>query len=114
MIGRTFENIVLAYDGEFVTNVPKLVCHHSPTGFAWGYHGSGCADLALNILEWALRDMDYDGPRMDCWKGRCYTLAWTLHQQFKTEVVANIPEAGGTLTVDFVRTWLKEHVHGSE
>lgn len=24
--------------------------NHSPDGFAWGYHGSGCAQLALAIL----------------------------------------------------------------
>src|SRR5690554_605825 len=34
----------------FKTNVPHAWKHHSPSGMAWGYGGSGPADLALNIL----------------------------------------------------------------
>jgi len=43
--------------------------NHSPTGFSWGYHGSGPAQLALAILanefsdEVALRQ--YDGFKRD-------------------------------------------------
>lgn len=30
---------------------PSLaIMNHSPTGFSWGYRGSGCAQLALAIL----------------------------------------------------------------
>jgi len=39
------------------TNVPRLISRHSPTGFAWGYGGSGPADLALNICEAFARQM---------------------------------------------------------
>jgi hypothetical protein len=38
-------------EGDTSTNVPHLVTYHSPSGFAWGYGGSGPADLALTILE---------------------------------------------------------------
>lgn len=44
------------------------LCNHSPTGFEWGYGGSGPAQLALAILADAL-----DSDR----------LAVRLHQQFK-------------------------------
>lgn len=30
--------------------LPHTLARHSPTGFAWGYGGSGPADLALNVL----------------------------------------------------------------
>ena len=44
--------IVLRRTGhDVLTNVPHLVVHHSPTGYEWGYGGSGPADLALNILD---------------------------------------------------------------
>jgi len=33
------------------TNVPHLVVHHSPSGFEFGYAGSGPADLALNVCQ---------------------------------------------------------------
>jgi hypothetical protein len=38
-------------EGGIHTNVPQRIVQHSPTGFAWGYGGSGPADLALNILS---------------------------------------------------------------
>jgi hypothetical protein len=47
--------------------------NHSPTGFSWGYGGSGPAQLALALLADALGD---DG------------LAVRLHQAFKFRVVA--------------------------
>src|SRR5687767_7716662 len=35
--------------GGIRVNIPQAHTHHSPTGFEWGYGGSGPADLALNI-----------------------------------------------------------------
>jgi hypothetical protein len=51
--------------------------NHSPTGFGWGYGGSGPAQLALALLADALGDDD---------------LAVRLHQAFKFKVVACWPE----------------------
>ena len=51
--------------------------NHSPTGFGWGYHGSGPAQLALALLADALAD-DSRAAR--------------LHQHFKCKVVACWPE----------------------
>ena len=49
---------------------------HSPTGFEWGYGGSGPAQLSLALLADALGDDDK---------------AVRLHQPFKWEVVARLP-----------------------
>lgn len=41
------------------TNVPRSIYRHSPTGYNFGYGGSGPADLALNIcLLFALQPKD--------------------------------------------------------
>jgi hypothetical protein len=45
---------------------------HSPTGFAWGYAGSGPAQLALALIAHVTGDDD---------------LAIRLHQQFKWKVI---------------------------
>lgn len=71
---------------------PRLdLSNHSPTGFNWGYGGSGPAQLALAILADALgsgRDDD----------------ALELHQLFKWQVVARFPMSEGwTITSDDVR-----------
>lgn len=51
--------------------------NHSPTGFSWGYEGSGPAQLALAILV----DLFDDIP-------------WALHhyQEFKRKVIAAMPQ----------------------
>ena len=57
--------------------------NHSPTGFEWGYGGSGPAQLALALLADHLRDDD---------------AAVSLHQEFKFAVVARLPRQDWTLT----------------
>jgi hypothetical protein len=53
--------------------------NHSPTGFAWGYQGSGPAQLALAILA------HFFGPGRE-------QLATRLHQPFKRAFVAQLPQ----------------------
>ncbi len=61
------------------------VVNHSPTGFCWGYSGSGPAQLSLAIL------LDYfDGDR---------ERALSLYQDFKFEVISNLP-----MDEDFILT----------
>jgi hypothetical protein len=64
--------------------------NHSPTGFEWGYGGSGPAQLALALLADALGDDKK---------------AVALHQAFKWQVVARLPaRENWTLTDEEVRT----------
>ena len=71
---------------------PRLdLWNHSPTGFEWGYGGSGPAQLALALLANALGDDD---------------AAIRLHQEFKWKVVATLPGAGWTLTSEQIHTVL--------
>lgn len=57
--------------------------NHSPTGFEWGYCGSGPAQLALALLADHLCD-----PQQ----------ALDLHQRFKWQVVTELPYKRWTLT----------------
>jgi len=59
------------------------LANHSPTGFEWGYGGSGPAQLALALLAHALDD---DGTALD------------YYQQFKFAMVARLPHAEWALT----------------
>lgn len=98
-------------DGVVYTNVPHHVVHHSPSGFEWGYGGSGPADLALCLLEDALIRMDYADPYppVDCYRGRCTSLAWRLHQSFKWAVIALLPHEGGSVPFRVVASWIALH-----
>jgi len=54
------------------------VIHDSPTGFEWGYGGSGPADLALSILSFVIGD---ERQSVGIYEGkRCGARAWALHQ----------------------------------
>ena len=61
------------------------VVNHSPTGFCWGYNGSGPAQLALAIL---LDHLNGDRER-----------ALALYQDFKFKVISRLP-----MDKDFVLT----------
>lgn len=64
-------------------NLRLEVCNHSPTGFEWGYHGSGPAQLALALLIEHLEDTEQ---------------ALAQHQSFMQYVIARLPFDGWSLT----------------
>ena len=54
---RTFGMVFVWEDGKRRQLEPRLdLRNHSPTGFSWGYLGSGCAQLALALLVDVLGD----------------------------------------------------------
>lgn len=66
--------------------------HHSPTGFEWGYAGSGPADTARSLL-W-----DVVGREVPA----------GVYQAFKFDVVVGLRD-GWVLTEDSIRAWLQSH-----
>lgn len=82
---------VLAFDksGEGRALPVRLdLVNHSPTGFAWGYSGSGPAQLALALLAWECNEQ----------------YAIEHYQEFKREVVAALDEEW-VLTGADIRRW---------
>ena len=67
------------------------LANHSPTGFEWGYGGSGPAQLALAILAYDVND----------------EIALAHYEQFKTEVVAKFKRDGFLLTSFDIREFLE-------
>lgn len=85
------------YDAVFVDGKPlsaqrsQQVFNHSPDGFAWGYGGSGPAQLALAILlEAGLEDEE----------------ATRLHQRFKRDFVEALPQESFEVDCD-VLGWVE-------
>src|SRR5689334_18850661 len=66
---------------------------HSPTGFEWGYAGSGPAQLALAILADALGDIEQ---------------AQDWYQDFKFKVVGRMPHDQWILTEGDIRQKLHD------
>ena len=109
LICRRLEN------GTAAANVPHIVRYHSPTGFEWGYPGSGPAELALNALH-ALLPPGRDGwpctYRMNKVRGDNVLVtehAERLHQEFKWRFIANIPKEGGHVPLAQIDQFLAEH-----
>ena len=82
----------------------RHVVLHSPTGFSWGYSGSGPADLALSILCDVLGERPTE---KQIYHGRFK--AYPHHQDFKREFVAQW-EYGGRFEIDSdtIRDWLRK------
>ncbi|MCX2728530.1 DUF6166 domain-containing protein (plasmid) [Thermomicrobium sp. 4228-Ro] len=81
---RPLRNVKLwRENGHACADIPHYP-RHSPTGFEWGYLGSGPADLAYAILAY------FYGP----------AIAEKYYQQFKEEVIAAIPQQAEEYTID--------------
>jgi uncharacterized protein DUF6166 len=76
----------------------QQVWNHSPDGFAWGYAGSGPAQLALALLLRA---------------GIKAERAVRLHQQFKADVIQRLPQTDFVTTID-VLAWADTASRGSQ
>lgn len=63
--------------------------NHSPTGFEWGYGGSGPAQAALAILA------DFYDDRQ----------AVAVYQTFKGQVIARVPRQGRIITGTEIELW---------
>lgn len=86
---ETSEELQVLVNGRPLGHVDR----HSPTGFAWGYGGSGPADLALSILADYLGDL---------------RLAEDLYQSFKSDKVAKWPQdKPWRLTGQEIEEWLE-------
>jgi hypothetical protein len=85
-IQRTPQGVVCTVSGKPLPLRLDL-WNHSPTGFEFGYGGSGPAQLALAVLA-------------DCCGDET---AVAYHQAFKWAVIARLPASGGSLTGTFVR-----------
>lgn len=78
----------------------KLYLHlnevnHSPTGFSWGYNGSGCAQTAYEIL----RDFSFSLP----WAKENY-------MKFKHDVISKFPMTEPfILTSEDIRGWMERN-----
>lgn len=79
-------------DRRIKTNVRRVFVHHSPTGYGWGYGGSGPADFAYNIL------MLFE-PAQFC---------QAHYQDFKWKFVATLPNAGGEIEAAAIKQWIAE------
>ena len=109
------ESVVLIRDERGIsTNVPRIVTRHSPTGYEWGYGGSGPADLALNICEYYVRVLRNEGVEIGkahkLHSGFAHDMTLKVYQQFKAEFIAGAPIEGGSLNANYIMSWLKARI----
>ena len=85
------EEVEVTVDGEPLDKRYDLLSA-SPSGFQFGYGGSGPAQLAIAMLAHAFDD----------------EFATDHYQRFKREVVAELPKSGWTLTKQDLDAWRRE------
>lgn len=81
------------------------LAHHSPTGFEYGYGGSGPADLALSILRDHFGEQVYPA-QLVTGEHQC----WRHHQRFKADWLARVPRRMLTFSISTtaITTWLEQ------
>ena len=98
----------------------RHVIFHSPTGFSWGYGGSGPADLALSILgdhldcaealQRYVRSSSITTEREVLKEHPAVLAAFTAHQPFKFHFLTRLPMTEPWAITGFeIASWLKEH-----
>lgn len=96
-MGRRFpegDAVVEVHENGIAKDLPLRfdICNHSPTGFNWGYAGSGPAQLALAILA------DF--------KGKVPTAK--LYQEFKNRFIVGIKEDRWEITERMIAQFILE------
>lgn len=91
MIVGNWETREVQIDGKILSpEESQKIRNHSPDGFAWGYGGSGPAQLALAIL------LHYTSAMF----------AMEHYQNFKWDVIASLPQSDFSLDEADVHTWI--------
>lgn len=60
--------------------------------------------------QWYLNSIGYEGQKSQCFDGRCWTVAFALHQQFKWDFIANAPHEGITIPMVEIKAWFDAHL----
>lgn len=128
--------VVEVWEGDIrLGRLEHRVVRHSPDGFSWGYCGSGCAELALNLIIDALGQEawcahcggtgsvtevdgggeEYLGRCARCRGERLGPLAQPIiYQAFKREVVADWPtDAPWRISRAEIIAWIRREVSGT-
>ncbi len=98
LFAQTNHIIVFCDDKVLTPDRSQLIYNHSPDGFSVGYHGSGCAQLALALLLEATNDE---------------TLSARFHQEFKNDFVSKWKQTEDNddiHTTISVNEWLNEQL----
>jgi hypothetical protein len=86
----------------------------SPSGFSWGYAGSGPSELARCMLAefLGLTPIAEEAPkRWNARPGDIPEIDGGLYQEFKFAFIAGLPQNGGSwqLEGEKIAAWLREH-----
>ena len=88
--------VIVTVAGKLLDPVPsQAVCNHSRSGFAWGYGGSGPAQLARAILMA---------------RGVPPHVAVRFYQSFKWDCISRLPATHFNLPIVVVDLWIQGNI----
>lgn len=95
-----YNPVIFTVDGETWANVPLYLeeVNHSPTGFEWGYWGSGPSQLAYAMLRVYFRVVLKDDTQ---------DLARGLYAQFKFDIIGKLRKDEWEMDGSFITNWLQ-------
>jgi hypothetical protein len=92
------------------TNLERRYADHA-RAIDWGSETEEAADLALNILQWALEQQGFrDEYTVEVNEGgSVFAFTYVMHDDFMRQVIARIPYKGGELLLDKVKDWIDRY-----
>ncbi len=102
--------------GRRSTNIEHLVMHHTPAGFAWGTLNEGCLDLAMNLVEHFVRELELEDAvqnfsgktRTETKGGASISMAThKIYVDFAQEHLVSLPNKGGRIDTGLLRAFVK-------
>lgn len=94
--------------GSIACNIEREVIHHSPSGWEYGYGGSGPADLALSICHYYAREMGMEGgTEIQLFEGTTSHFVWSIHQEFKRHFIVPLSRNDNhMIEASRIRAWV--------
>jgi len=86
------------------SNIPRTINHHSPSGFNYGYPGSGASELALNIMNFY-----YPGNKQKVGEYSVSEITFRLYQRFKEEFIAIQKEDSFKIDTKDIKCWVEKN-----
>lgn len=105
-LDKTAEHRVMVWTERSIKPL-RHVSYHSPSGFGWGYRGSGPADLALSILANYFAESYVNRAYIFKMKvGQVPPQCISYHQSFKEQFIAPIVDETWQITSEQIDEWV--------
>ncbi len=98
--------------GEALTNVKQHIARHGSQGFDFGRDSAGASDLALNLVNQILQDMNYKGHSIQFKLGSAFVLTTAMYYAFRRKFIEPANKDGDFIDYQELYKWVEFNMEG--